>query len=89
MWDIRPSKPGWAWDVGFRGRPHRLGNLEPVLGAASGLNDYMGWLGANFDPSIGYEPKRRNGPRSTDGVDKRIDHPVDWLREKLSDSSFV
>ncbi|UIJ45229.1 FMN-dependent L-lactate dehydrogenase LldD [Sphingomonas cannabina] len=46
------GKPGWAWDVGIRGRPHRLGNLEPVLGNASGMNDYMGWLGANFDPSI-------------------------------------
>jgi L-lactate dehydrogenase (cytochrome) len=46
------GKPGWAWDVGLRGRPHRLGNLEPLLGKASGLNDYMGWLGANFDPSI-------------------------------------
>ena len=46
------GRPGWAWDVGLRGRPHRLGNLKPVLGKASGMNDYMGWLGANFDPSI-------------------------------------
>lgn len=46
------GKPGWAWDVGLNGRPHTLGNLQPVLGAKSGLNDYMGWLGANFDPSI-------------------------------------
>jgi L-lactate dehydrogenase (cytochrome) len=46
------GKPAWAWDVGLHGRPHRLGNLEPVLGKASGLNDYMGWLGSNFDPSI-------------------------------------
>jgi L-lactate dehydrogenase (cytochrome) len=46
------GKPAWAWDVGLNGRPHRLGNLEPVLGKASGMNDYMGWLGANFDPSI-------------------------------------
>lgn len=46
--------PRWAWNVGLRGRPHRLGNLEPVLGKASGLNDYMGWLGANFDPSIAW-----------------------------------
>ena len=45
-------RPKWAWDVGLRGRPHRLGNLAPVLGNASGMNDYMGWLGANFDPSI-------------------------------------
>lgn len=46
------GKPRWAWNVGIRGRPHRLGNLEPVLGRASGLKDYMGWLGANFDPTI-------------------------------------
>ena len=46
------GKPAWAWDVGIRGRPHKLGNLEPILGKASGMNDYMGWLGANFDPSI-------------------------------------
>ncbi|MCC2975190.1 FMN-dependent L-lactate dehydrogenase LldD [Sphingomonas sp. PL-96] len=48
------GRPRWAWDVGLRGRPHQLGNLEPVLGAKSGLNDYMGWLGANFDPSISW-----------------------------------
>ncbi len=46
------THPRWAWDVGIRGRPHQLGNLEPVLGSNSGLNDYMGWLGENFDPSI-------------------------------------
>src|SRR6185437_11642367 len=51
-WLQAVGKPSWAWDVGLRGRPHRLGNLEPVLGAASGLNDYMGWLGTNFDPTI-------------------------------------
>jgi L-lactate dehydrogenase (cytochrome) len=49
------GKPAWAWDVGLRGRPHRLGNLEPLLGRASGMNDYMGWLGANFDPSIAWK----------------------------------
>jgi L-lactate dehydrogenase (cytochrome) len=46
------GKPRWAWDVGLMGRPHTLGNLLPVLGKDSGLNDYMGWLGKNFDPSI-------------------------------------
>ncbi|MBW4331607.1 FMN-dependent L-lactate dehydrogenase LldD [Stakelama sp. CBK3Z-3] len=49
------THPRWAWDVGLHGRPHRLGNLEPVLGKASGMNDYMGWLGANFDPSIAWK----------------------------------
>jgi L-lactate dehydrogenase (cytochrome) len=46
------GRPRWSWDVGLRGRPHMLGNLLPVLGKDSGLNDYMGWLGRNFDPSI-------------------------------------
>lgn len=45
-------KPDWAWDVGVMGRPHTLGNVAPVLGDNSGLEDFMGWLGANFDPSI-------------------------------------
>lgn len=45
-------KPTWAWDVGVMGRPHRLGNVAPALGKASGLQDFMGWLTANFDPSI-------------------------------------
>jgi L-lactate dehydrogenase (cytochrome) len=49
------GKPSWAWDVGVFGRPHRLGNLEPVLGKKSGLNDYMGWLGANFDSTIAWK----------------------------------
>jgi L-lactate dehydrogenase (cytochrome) len=67
------GKPGWAWDVGIRGRPHRLGNLEPVLGAASGLNDYMGWLGSNFDPSIAWKDldwirEAWNGPLIIKGV---------------------
>ncbi len=46
------GEPHWAWDVGLMGRPHTLGNLAPVLGKDSGLSDYMGWLGKNFDPSI-------------------------------------
>ena len=46
------GKPGWAWNVGVRGRPHRLGNLTRKLGRDSGLDDYTGWLAANFDPAI-------------------------------------
>lgn len=49
------GKPGWAWDVGLHGRPHSLGNLASVLGSKSGLGDYMGWLGANFDATIRWE----------------------------------
>ena len=51
-WMQAITHPRWAYDVGLRGRPHLLGNLAPVLGAKSGLKDYMGWLTANFDPAI-------------------------------------
>ena len=47
--------PRWAWDVGLWGRPHDLGNVSTYLGKATGLADYMGYLGANFDPSISWK----------------------------------
>lgn len=46
--------PRWAWDVGVRGRPHDLGNIAAYRGAATGLEDYIGWMAGNFDPSIGW-----------------------------------
>lgn len=46
--------PRWAWDVGLLGRPHDLGNISAFRGSATGLADYIGWLGANFDPGIGW-----------------------------------
>jgi len=45
-------RPGWAWDVGLLGRPHQLGNVAPVLGTSSGLEDFFRWMRENFDPSI-------------------------------------
>jgi L-lactate dehydrogenase (cytochrome) len=45
-------RPGWAWDVGIRGRPHRLGNVAPMLGRDSGMLDFLGWIAGNFDASI-------------------------------------
>jgi len=48
------AHPRWAWDVGLRGRPHGLGNFAKVLGAKSGLEDYVGWIGRNFDASIAW-----------------------------------
>lgn len=49
------THPRWAWDVGVRGLPHDLGNVSSYLGKATGLADYIGWLGANFDPSISWK----------------------------------
>ena len=46
--------PRWAWDVGLRGKPHDLGNISDYLGQPIALADYIGWLGANFDPSISW-----------------------------------
>ena len=47
--------PQWAWDVGLKGRPHDLGNISTYLGKPTGLEDYIGWLGNNFDPSISWK----------------------------------
>jgi L-lactate dehydrogenase (cytochrome) len=46
------GRPGWSWDVGLLGRPHDLGNVSAYRGKPTDLADYIGWLGANFDPSI-------------------------------------
>lgn len=46
--------PRWAIDVGVRGRPHSLGNIAPVLGNRSGIEDFFAWMRANFDPSINW-----------------------------------
>jgi L-lactate dehydrogenase (cytochrome) len=49
------TKPQWALDVGLLGRPHDLGNISKYLGKPTTLEDYVGWLGANFDPSISWK----------------------------------
>lgn len=46
------TRPGWAWDVGIHGRPHQLGNVAPLLGPKSGLEDFLGWMKDNFDPRV-------------------------------------
>jgi L-lactate dehydrogenase (cytochrome) len=45
-------RPGWAWDVGVRGRPHALGNVQRVLQGKTGIEDFFAWMRDNFDPSI-------------------------------------
>ncbi|MFZ5707742.1 MAG: FMN-dependent L-lactate dehydrogenase LldD [Pseudomonadota bacterium] len=48
------ARPGWAWDVGIHGRPHHLGNVAPVLAGKSGIEDFLAWVGSNFDPGISW-----------------------------------
>jgi L-lactate dehydrogenase (cytochrome) len=45
-------RPGWAWDVGLRGRPHTLGNVAPILDGNLALGDFFAWMRGNFDPSV-------------------------------------
>lgn len=47
--------PFWAWDVGLHGKPHDLGNISRYKGGAVGLEDYIGYLADNFDPSISWK----------------------------------
>ncbi len=49
------THPAWALDVGLLGRPHDLGNISAYRGNPTGLADYIGWLGKNFDPSISWK----------------------------------
>ena len=49
------THPLWAWDVGLHGKPHDLGNISTYRGHPTGLEDYIGWLAANFDPSISWK----------------------------------
>ncbi len=37
------------------GRPHDLGNISKYLGKPTHLEDYIGWLANNFDPSISWK----------------------------------
>ncbi|MES3677869.1 FMN-dependent L-lactate dehydrogenase LldD [Halomonas elongata] len=49
------THPSWAWDVGVHGRPHDLGNVSDYRGQPTELEDYIAWLGDNFDPSISWK----------------------------------
>lgn len=49
------THPSWALDVGLLGRPHDLGNISNYFGKQIGLEDYIGWLAQNFDPSISWQ----------------------------------
>lgn len=47
--------PQWAWDVGIKGKPHDLGNISAYRNTPTKLEDYIGWLAKNFDPSISWK----------------------------------
>ena len=66
-------RPRWAWDVGIHGRPHSLGNVAPVLGDDSGIEDFFAWMRGNFDPTttwadLDFIRSEWNGPLIIKGV---------------------
>lgn len=66
-------RPHWAWDVGICGRPHSLGNVAPVLGSKSGIEDFFAWMRGNFDPSVTWDDldfirSEWNGPLIIKGI---------------------
>ncbi|MET0179137.1 MAG: FMN-dependent L-lactate dehydrogenase LldD, partial [Novosphingobium sp.] len=67
------TRPGWAWDVGLHGRPHQLGNVAPVLGKNTGLEDFFAWMRDNFDPEVSWRDldfirSEWNGPLLIKGI---------------------
>ncbi|HEX3701103.1 MAG TPA: FMN-dependent L-lactate dehydrogenase LldD [Phenylobacterium sp.] len=67
------QRPEWAYDVGLMGRPHSLGNVAPVLGRKSGLEDFFAWMAGNFDPRVTWRDldwvrERWTGPIVLKGV---------------------
>ena len=49
------AHPGWAVNVGLRGRPHALGNVVPLMNGRVRLKDFLRWSGQNFDPSVSWK----------------------------------
>jgi L-lactate dehydrogenase (cytochrome) len=72
-WSQLLSRPGWLWDVGLNGRPHSLGNLEPIVGRRAPLADFQKWIHANFDASVSWADvqwvrERWEGPLIIKGI---------------------
>ena len=67
------ARPEWLWDVGVRGRPISLGNLEPIVGKRAPLSDFQTWIHDNFDPSVNWKDvewvrSRWGGPLIIKGI---------------------
>jgi L-lactate dehydrogenase (cytochrome) len=67
------ARPRWLWDVGVNGKPHSLGNLEPIVGRRAPLSDFQAWIHANFDASVSWADvqwvrERWDGPLIIKGI---------------------
>ncbi|SXF06331.1 L-lactate dehydrogenase [Klebsiella variicola] len=48
------THPRWAMSVGLAGKPLSFGNIEAYTGHKMTMDDYMGFISNNFDPSIAW-----------------------------------
>ena len=67
------AHPDWFWDVLVRGGPQSLGNIAAASTDLGALQEYMGWIGRNFDPSVTWKDidwvrERWPGPLVLKGV---------------------
>jgi L-lactate dehydrogenase (cytochrome) len=46
------THPAWMLDTAILGRPLSMGNVAGSMGGKAGLNDFIAWLGSNFDASV-------------------------------------
>jgi L-lactate dehydrogenase (cytochrome) len=75
------ARPGWALNVGLRGRPHVFGNLSRASQGDFSVGGFWSWMSDNFDPTVTWtdiEAIRRQwtGPL----IIKGILHPDDAKR---------
>ena len=67
------AHPDWFWDVLVRGGPQSLGNIASASTDLGALQEYMGWIGRNFDPSVTWKDidwvrERWPGPMVLKGI---------------------
>jgi L-lactate dehydrogenase (cytochrome) len=67
------AHPDWLWDVVVNGKPNSLGNISAASTDLGTLQEYMGWIGRNFDPSVTWDDiawvrERWPGPLVLKGV---------------------
>lgn len=46
------THPEWSWDVYMNGKPHTLGNVQSAVTEGRRVNDFLSWIGRNFDRSV-------------------------------------
>jgi L-lactate dehydrogenase (cytochrome) len=46
------THPAWTWDVFVNGRPHTLGSVQAAVTEGRRVNDFLSWIGKNFDRSV-------------------------------------